>query len=229
MFLGHFGVGFGAKRFAPRASLGTLFLAAQFADLLWPVLLLAGLEHVQIDRDAPGVTPLDFVSYPISHSLTLLIVWGLVVGGTYWLVRRYLAGAIVVACAVVSHWILDLVVHRPDLPLTPAGGVKVGLGLWASLPATLVAEFLVFGGGFALYLGATTPTDRKGVILPWALVIVLAAIYVANLFGPPPPNSRAIAWTTNAMWLLVAFGYWVDRHRTARTASRTARLRPQRT
>jgi membrane-bound metal-dependent hydrolase YbcI (DUF457 family) len=205
-------VGMAAKRVAPRTSLGTLFLSAQFADLLWPTLLLAGVERVRIAPGATRVTPLDFVSYPVTHSLLMDLVWGSLFAAVYWAVRRYPVGAVTVGLAGLSHWFLDLLVHRPDLPLYP-GGPRVGLGLWNSLPGTVVVEGSIFVAGIALYLRTTKPRDRIGRYAFWALVVFLALIYIANLFGPPPPSVKAIAWAGEAMWLLVAWGYWVDRHR----------------
>jgi len=213
MFLGHFAVGFAAKRAAPRTSLGTLLLAAQFVDLLWPTFLLLGWERVAIEPGATRVTPLDFVSYPWSHSLLMVLVWALLLGGLYGWARRDRRGTVVVALAVVSHWLLDAAVHRPDLPLVPGGGVEVGLGLWHSLPATLAVELLVFAVAVGLYLHRTAAVDRAGSIGLWLLVALLVAIYLGNLFGPPPPGVAAIAWVGQAQWLLVALGYWVDRHR----------------
>jgi membrane-bound metal-dependent hydrolase YbcI (DUF457 family) len=213
MFLGHFGAGFAGKAAAPRVSLGTLFLAAQLLDLLWPTLLLVGLERVEIAPGATRVTPLDFVSYPISHSLLAVVLWGLALGGVFWLARRSLRGAAVVGALVVSHWLLDLLVHRPDLPLAPGGGARLGLGLWHSLPATLVVELTVLGIGLALYLRRTRARDRAGSLGLWGLVALLLAIYAANLLGPPPPSVAAIAWAGHAQWLLVAWAYWLDRHR----------------
>ncbi len=212
MFIGHFGVGFGAKRAAPRTSLGTLFLGAQFVDLLWPSLLLLGVEQVRIQPGITRVTPLDFVSYPITHSLAIVIVWGVAVGAIYWTVRRYLAGAIVVGAAVVSHWVLDLLVHRPDLPLVP-GGPKVGLGLWNSLPGTLVLECAIFVVGLAIYLRCTRATDRIGKYGLLVLVLFLAVVYVGNITGPPPPSVEAIAWLGQAQWVIVILAYWIDAHR----------------
>jgi membrane-bound metal-dependent hydrolase YbcI (DUF457 family) len=214
MFLGHFGAGFAGKAAAPRVSLGTLFLAAQLLDLLWPTLLLVGLERVEIAPGATRVTPLDFVSYPISHSLLVVVLWGLAVGGVFWLARRSLRGAAVVGALVVSHWLLDLVVHRPDLPLAPGGGARLGLGLWHSLPATLIVELTVLGVGLALYLRRTRARDHAGSLGLWGLVAFLLAIYAANLLGPPPPSVAAIAWAGQAQWLLVAWAFWLDRHRT---------------
>jgi hypothetical protein len=169
---------------------------------------------VEIAPGATRVTPLDFVSYPISHSLLAVVLWGLALGGVFWLARRSVRGAAVVGALVVSHWLLDLVVHRPDLPLVPGGGARLGLGLWHSLPATLVFELTVLGVGLALYLRRTRARDRAGSLGLWGLVAFLVAIYAANLLGPPPPSVAAIAWAGQAQWLLVAWAYWLDRHRT---------------
>ena len=215
MFIGHFGVGFGAKAAAPRTSLGVLFLAAQFVDLLWPTLLLFGLEHVKIAPGITRVTPLDFVDYPISHSLLAVVGWGVLFAGTYFLVSKYRTGAWVCGLAVISHWILDLVVHRPDLPLTPGDSAHVGIGLWNSLPATLVAELAVFGLGVYLYLRSTKASDRIGTIALWGLVTFLLLVFASNILGPPPPSVAAIAWIGQAQWLLVLWAFWIDRHRTA--------------
>lgn len=213
MFVGHFGVGLAGKAIAPRTSLGTLFLAAQLVDLLWPTLLLIGLEQVAIVPGITRVTPLDFVHYPISHSLLMGVVWAALFAGAYRWLRDDTRGAVVCAGAVVSHWILDLLTHRPDLPLAPAGGPVVGLGLWGSLWATLVVEVAIFGGGAWLYLRHTRARDRVGSIGIWGLLVFLTLIYAGNLFGEPPPSVTALAWVGQAQWLLVLAAYWIDRHR----------------
>lgn len=213
MFLGHFGVGFGAKRLASAASLGTLFLAAQFVDLLWPTLLLLGLEHVAIVPGITRVTPLDFVDYPISHSLLAAAGWGVLFAVIYGSIRKYRRGAMVCGVAVVSHWILDLFVHRSDLPLYPGSRTLLGLGLWNSLWATLTVELVVFGGGLWLYLRSTRPRDRAGGVGLWGLVAFLLLVYAGNVFGPPPTDVAPIAWIGQAQWLLIAWAYWIDRHR----------------
>lgn len=213
MFLGHFGVGFGAKAVAPEPSLGTLFLAAQFIDLLWPTLLLLEVERARIEPGITKVTPLDFTYYPFSHSLLAVLCWAALFAGAYWLLRRTARGAAVLAVAVVSHWFLDLVVHRPDLPLIPGGTRFLGLGLWSNLGATVAAELAIFWLGLWLYLRATVARDAVGRWAPWALVAFLLAVYAANLFGDPPPSVTVLAWVGQAQWLLVAWGYWVDRHR----------------
>jgi hypothetical protein len=214
MFLGHFGLGFGTKKAVPEVSLGTLFLACQFADLLWPTLLLLGIERVEIDPGATRVTPLDFVSYPYSHSLLMLCGWGVAFGAIYAAIRRSRwRAAVALALLVVSHWVLDVVMHRPDLPLTVNGSTKLGLGLWSSVPGTLVAELSVFLVGFAMYARSTVARDRVGSIGLWSLVLFMVVVYAAATFGPPPPSPTAVAWSAQAMWLLVAWGYWVDNHR----------------
>lgn len=216
MFLGHYAAALAAKKAAPRASLGTFIFAAQLLDLLWPPLLLLGLEHVRVDPGHTAMTPLDFVSYPISHSLLAVLGWGALLGGVYWLAGRYRRGAVVVAALVVSHWVLDAVVHVPDLPLVPGGEVMVGLGLWNSVPATLVLEILLFVGGILLYTRTTRAVDGIGRWGLWGLVAMLAVIYAMNVLGPPPVDQRSIAIVSLTLWLFVPWGWWVDRHRAVR-------------
>lgn len=214
MFLGHFGLGFGAKRAAPAVSLGTLFLAGQFADLLWPALVLLGVEQLDVQPDAPPMLRLNFVRYPYSHSLLMLCAWGLVFGAVYAAVRRSrVRAAAWLALLVVSHWVLDYVTHRPDMPLTLNGPERLGLGLWNSIPGTLAVELTIFAIGVTFYLRATTPHDRVGSIGLWSLVGFLLVVYLASVFGPPPPSASAVAWSAESMWLLVMWGYWVDNHR----------------
>ena len=213
MFVGHFGIGFGATAVAPRVSLGTLFFAAQFVDLLWPTLLLLGVERVAIQPGVTAVTPLDFLYYPISHSLLAVVCWAFVLGAVYYVTRRYRRGAVVVGLAVLSHWLLDALTHRPDLPLYPGGDWRIGLGLWSSVAATLAVELFLFAVGIWLYLRTTRALDRAGTVGLWSLVIFLILIYAGNIFGDPPPSVGALAWVAQAQWLLVLWGYWVDRHR----------------
>lgn len=216
MFIGHFAVALAAKRAAPAVSLGMLFLAAQFIDLLWPLFLLMGIEHVVIAPGTTAVTPLAFTHYPWSHSLLAAIGWALVLGRVHYTLNRVPRAAVIVGLLVVSHWFLDLLVHRPDLPLSAATNSPVfGLGLWYSLPATLVVETSLFAIGAALYLRATQAIDNIGRWGTWALLALLYATYLGNLFGPPPPGVAEIAVVGHAQWLLVLMAYWVDRHRTA--------------
>jgi hypothetical protein len=146
----------------------------------------------------------------------MVIVWGVLVAVAYRVLARYAMGALIAGGAVVSHWFLDLIVHRPDLPLVPGGATKLGLGVWNSLGATLALEAIVFGAGLWLYLRCTIPVDRVGRYGTAALAGFLVLIYLANVFGPPPPSASAIAWAGQAQWLLVIAGYWIDRHRRTR-------------
>lgn len=213
MFIGHFGIGFGAKSVAPKVSLGTLFLAAQFIDLLWPTLLLLGVERVRIVPGATVVTPLLFEHYPISHSLLAVVGWAVALASAHWLMRRNRKAAFVLGILVVSHWLLDLVVHQPDLPLYPGGSTLLGFNLWSSLPATLAIELPLFALGVWLYIRTTSPIDKIGKWGLWSLVAFLLAVYGGNLYGSPPPSAMAIAWVGQLQWLLVILGYWVDGHR----------------
>lgn len=212
MFIGHFAVGFAAKRLAPQASLGTLFFAAQFIDLLWPSLLLLGIERVQIAPGNTAFTPLDFEHYPWSHSLLAVLGWSVLIGVACHLARHDRRTSLILGVLVLSHWLLDFLTHRPDLPLWP-GSAAVGLGLWNSVPGTLVLEIGLFALGILIYLRTTRARDGIGRWALVALVVFLGAVYASNLLGPPPPDVTAIAWVGHAQWLLVAWGYWIDRHR----------------
>ncbi|MBU0622788.1 MAG: hypothetical protein KJ795_13205 [Gammaproteobacteria bacterium] len=216
MFIAHFGVGFGAKSIAPKVSLGTLFLAAQFIDLLWPTLLLLGLEQVRIVPGATVVTPLVFDNYPISHSLLAVIGWAVLLGAIHYGLKRDTRNATILGLLVLSHWLLDLMVHQPDLPLYPGSTIFAGLNVWSSLSLTLLLEGSIFAIGVWLYARSTTATDAAGRWGLHGLVAFLLLIYAANLFGAPPPNEAAIAWAGHAQWLLVLWGYWIDGHRHAK-------------
>lgn len=169
----------------------------------------------------PGLmraSALDFVSYPISHSLLMAIVWGVLIGGGYFAVRRYGRGAWVLALAVVSHWFLDFPMHRPDLPLWPGSSVRVGLGLWNSVAATVVIELALLAIGLALYVRGTRARDRTGRWALWIMVALLVAIFLGGLRGAPP-DAHTIAVSALALWLFVPWGWWIDRHREAVSAS----------
>jgi hypothetical protein len=214
MFIGHFGVGLAAKKLAPRTSLGTLFFAAQFLDLIWPIFLLLGIEHVRI---APGITkmsPFDFHDYPISHSLLTAAGWSALVGAAYYAVRRSARRAWIVGLAVLSHWVLDFMVHRPDLPLWPSGP-KVGLGLWNSWVLETALEVAIFAGGLSIYLHITHARDGVGRYASWALIALLFFGWVATLKAGAPPDTRSMAWGALTMWIVVPWAWWADKHREA--------------
>ena len=214
MFLGHYAVALGAKRAAPAVSLATLFAAAALLDLIWPVLVLLGIERVSI---APGITeftPLNFEYYPFSHSLLMSIVWGVAFGAGMYLFRGSARAAVVTGVLVVSHWVLDAVVHRPDLPLIPGGDTMIGLRLWDSVEGTLAVELAMFAIGLAIYLGATRARDRVGSLGCALFAAFLLALYAGAAFGPPPPSSSAVAWTDMGQWLVILWAGWIDRHRT---------------
>lgn len=215
MFIGHFGVALAAKKITPGVRLGTLLLAAQFLDFLWPILLVAGLEKAAIVPGITVVNPLDFTSYPISHSLLAVIGWALLFGFGYYMWHRSPKGSFILGILVISHWVLDLIVHRPDLPIMPSDPARYGLGLWNSLSGTIAVEGAIFILGIGLYLSATRTRDRVGTWALWTFIILLGALYMANLIGPPPPDTKIIGWAALGLWLFVPWAYWIDRHRRA--------------
>jgi membrane-bound metal-dependent hydrolase YbcI (DUF457 family) len=215
VFLGHYAAALGAKKLAPYSSLGTLVLAGQLSDLMWPTLLLQGTERVRIVSGNPPLLRLDFVSYPWSHSLLMVGVWAGLVGALYAFFRRYPRGTLVVAALVLSHWLLDVISHGPDMPLAPWGGPTVGLGLWYSQTTTIAVEAVLFGLGTWIYAQQTEPVDKVGEYAFVAFVIVLVIAYAATLLGSPPPDVTTLAWSAQSLWIFVVWGYWLDRHRVA--------------
>jgi membrane-bound metal-dependent hydrolase YbcI (DUF457 family) len=212
MFLGHFGLAFAAKRLAPRTGLGTLGAASQWVDLVWPVLVLAGIEQVRIAPGDTAYTPLAFVHYPWTHSLLMAIAWAIAFGLLYRAAGGERRGAVVVGLLVASHWVLDWAAHRPDLQLVPWAPERFGLGLWNSVPATVLVEGAIFAGGVWLYATGTRPRRRSGSVALWSLVAFLAVMAIGNQFTLPP-GEQAVAWGTISMWLLVLWMAWVDRLR----------------
>jgi hypothetical protein len=213
LYIGHYAVAFAAKRAAPKTSLGVLLAAALFVDLLWPIFLLLGWERVKIEPGNTAFTPLAFVYYPITHSLLTGVGWAAVAGLIYYGLTRYRAGAIAVAVLVLSHWLLDFVVHRPDLPLAPGGSKLLGLGLWNSIAGTLVVEGILFVFGVWIYLVTTRAKDNIGRYGLLLFLILNLLIYMSGLVGPPPPNETVLAWVALGVWLFPLWAGWIDRHR----------------
>jgi hypothetical protein len=213
MFIGHAAVALAAKKAAPEVSLGVLLAAAGWLDLVWPVLVLLGIEQVRVDPGNTAFTPLDFVSYPWTHSLALALAWSVAfaVALSPWV--RTPRARVLLALLVFSHWLLDWIAHRPDLPLAPGDTAKFGLGLWNSIPATLVVEGALMAAGVWIYLRTTRARGPKGRYAIASLVVFYLVIWLANLVSPPPPNDRAVAWVGIAAWLLPLWAWWADRQR----------------
>jgi hypothetical protein len=220
MFLGHYGVAFALKRAESKLSLGTLFVAGQLLDLLWGVFVLLGWEHARIVPGHTAVTPLEFLDYPISHSLLATVIWSVVAAALYysWPTRdtsRHWQAAAIVGLAVFSHYPLDVLVHIADLPLTGNDSTKLGLGLWNNPTATLAAEFLVLALGVLLYIARRSHRHpvRYGRLL--VVVVVLTGIYLFNMFGPAPSSITMVAASAIGFILgMGALAAWADRRAT---------------
>lgn len=213
MFIGHFAVGLAAKPLAPQVPLPALLLAPQVADVLWPVLVGTGIERARLEPGHMDASPLVLESIPWSHSLLTLTAWALVCALGYFLWRRDLRGAAVIAALVLSHWVLDWVTHEPDMPLYP-GGARFGLGLWNSLAATVLVELAMFALGVWLYARTTSPTGRWGHWGWVALVGFLLFAYVAALFSPAPTLMPPVL--VSALLLIaviVVWGWSIERQR----------------
>jgi len=220
VFVGHFAVGLAAKRIAPAVSLGTLVLAAMLADLLWCVFMIAGIEHVEFRPAMGAANYFQASDIAMSHSLLMNAVWASLLTAAYFLRRRHAKGAFILFAAALSHWLLDWIAHRPDMPLAPATQSRLGLGLWASIPATLVVE-----GGFwllaiILYIRVARPKGRTGVFAFWIVVTILTLAWYGNISGPPPRDPHTAPYFSLTFFsLAVAWAYWMNRLRPVATIS----------
>ena len=201
MFVGHYGVSFAAKRLDKTIPLWLLFLAVQWLDVVWAPLVLLGVEKVRI---VPGITasnPLDLYYMPYTHSLVAALLWSAAALVTYRVItgRKDLVAASVIAGAVFSHWLLDFVVHRPDLPLYD-DTAKVGLGLWNSVGLAFGLETVLFFGGMYLYFQTGVPRRAATIIFG----VVMLAVHAVTFFGAPPTSDRAAAIAALTSYVLFA-------------------------
>jgi hypothetical protein len=215
MFVGHLAVALAAKKVEPRAPLAALVAAVFGPDLLWPIFLLLGWETVRIDPGNTAFTPLNFISYPWSHSLLMDVVWAAALGFLMARLTKSTRVGWVVALGFVSHWVLDVVSHRPDMPVWP-GGPTIGLGLWYSVPATLAVEGALFAASVLIYARAQPPRDAAGRWGFVGLIVLCAFAWLSGPFSPPPPSETAIAVVGLVMAAVFpVWAAWIDRHRSA--------------
>src|SRR3989442_8482240 len=193
VFVGHFAVGFAAKQAAPKVSLGKLILAAALSDVLWILFFATGIEQVVIQPGIMVANSLNLVYVPFSHSLLMNAVWGALFGGVYFLWRRDPRGAWILFAAVLSHWLLDFVSHRPDMPLAPGIDMRFGLGLWNSRPATVLVEGALWFGAIILYTRRTWPRSHLGAFAFWTMIVLLTLLWIISLRGDPPPSLKSLA------------------------------------
>ena len=219
MHVGHFAAGFIGKRIEPQLSVGTLVLAAMLADLLWCIFMLLGIEEVQFTDEMGAANYFRPINIAFSHSLLMLVLWGAVFAGAYFAWRRNIRGAIVLFCLVVSHWLLDVIAHRPDMPLAPGSTWDLGLGLWTNIPATFVVEGAFWVLAIVIYLRATRARTRLWVLVFWPVVLLVTLLWQNNVAGPPPPNDHGrLASIPSFIYfsLVVGWSYWMNRLRPAR-------------
>ncbi|HMH45884.1 MAG TPA: hypothetical protein VK557_20520 [Pyrinomonadaceae bacterium] len=212
MFIGHYAIGLASKEFAPRTSLGALIAAPILLDLLWPILLLLGWEHVSIVPNSNPFLRLQFDSYPISHGLVAVLAWATLYASVYFGFTRYIAGSVVIWIGVVSHWVMDFIVHQPDLPLG-ARSRLVGLGVWNHRWLAIAIEVTLFAIGIWTYQKRTRAKDKIGLYAFLAFVLFLLLAYIGASFGPTPPTVKKLAIVTLLTWLMIPWAWWFDKHR----------------
>ena len=215
MLAGHVAVALAAKRTAPEVSLGALTLAALLPDLLGAIFLLSGLEHIEIHQGVGAANYLTLTSIGFSHSLVMDALWASLFAAAYFTARRRPRGAWIVFAAVLSHWVLDWLSHRPDMPLVP-GGRGFGAGLWTSVGATLLVEGGMWLAAIALYVTSTRAKQRIGVYAFWIGALLLTTAWYNNIAGSPPPHPRAAPVASLVFFsLVIVWAYWLDAKRLA--------------
>jgi hypothetical protein len=217
MFLGHYGVALALKRKEPTVSLGTLFIACQLVDILWGAFLVLGWEHVRILPDDNPLLTFQFYDYPITHSLVGALAWSLAAAALYysWPTRdtsRHWQATVLVGAVVASHWVLDLVVHVPDLPIAGNDSPKLGLGLWNHFGLSVAVELLLLAAGTLVYVRGRSRRHPVRPVRLGTVLLLLVGVYAASLFGPPPPSIMAIGLSDVGFLLLMGLlGAWADR------------------
>lgn len=214
MFVGHLALAFASKRLDATPSLGWYVTAVVALDLLWPLFLLLGIEHVRVAVGATAFTPLVFESYPWSHSLLMSALWGALLAGiARWRGLKPRTARLLVLL-VMSHWLLDFVTHAPDMPLWPGGSPRLGLGLWNSIAGTIAVEGALWVAGIWLYLGPRRATRWTGPVALWSFVVVTTVMWISGPWAPPPPTERAMGWFGLIGWITVPWAALADRYYT---------------
>jgi hypothetical protein len=216
MFLSHYAAGLAAKKWAPKISLGILFLAAVGLDLLWSFFLIFGWESVRIIPGITKVIPIDFTNYSLSHSLVMALAWAVLFGLISLILTKNEKISLVLAGLVVSNWLLNMLFHHTDMYLLPAsdpGSAKWGLGLWNSTVGSVMVELVLFAAGLWVYLKFTKAGDVAGKWGLWILCGTLAAVFVLIFNLPIPSNVGWVAVAGQIQLLFVAWGFWLDDHR----------------
>ena len=219
MFTGHLAVALAGKRIEPRISLGTWIAAAMLADLVAFVLLIAGVERF---RSVPNAATNRMTGeIPYSHSFLMDAVWAALFALAFYLWRRNRTGAWLLFAAVISHWMLDVLSHRPDMPLLPGTGPLLGLGLWNSLPATVIVEGGMWVAAIVVYLRATKRAGWAGGVIFWIGVLLFTASWLANVRAGVAPNPVSAGVNGLVFFsLTIAWGYWMNRARYFKTSSK---------
>jgi hypothetical protein len=213
MYIGHYAIALGAKKIAPKVSLGTLFMAAIIIDLIMSILMLAGIEHLRI---APGFTkmvPFDLYDFAISHSLATSVLWSLIFAAIYYLIIHSKRGSVVIGLTVFSHWILDFITHTTDLALFPGSSIKVGLGIWNNVVVSILIEGLLFIIGVLIYIRSTSAKDKIGIIAFWCVIIFLLLTWIMSFFGSVPSNVMVLPISNQFQWIIILLAFWINRHR----------------
>jgi len=221
MFIGHYAVGLALKSVEKKASLGMLFIAVQFVDFLFFILVPLGVEKFRLVENYTAINHFDLYFYPYTHGLLAGVIWAVLIYGLWRKLPLFKAVghgrvALVMALAVLSHWFVDLIVHTPDLPLLGDNSPKVGLGLWNNFMGTILLEIALLIGGLLLYLRATKAVSAMGKYAMIIFIVVMIGLYMMVVTAPFDPNVTAITASVTSIavfFIFAAVAFWLDRYR----------------
>ena len=217
MFIGHYAASLALKSFEKRVSLGVLFLAVQFVDILFFPFVLAGIERMNVIENFTQSTHFELEYMPFTHSLLASAFWAVAAYAVFrWGVVKKQSVAVVVALAVFSHWLFDLPVHTPDLPLWSDSSPKFGFGLWNNAVATYLLEAGLLVFACWMYLRSTKATTAVGKYGMAVFVGLLLLINISNIFGGLMSDSKIglAVFALSSYFLFAAAAFWLDRKRT---------------
>jgi hypothetical protein len=220
VFVGHYSASFLGKAAAPRVPLWAFLVAAQLVDVAWAVFVLVGIERFHLDPGLPS-NPLVLDFMPYTHSLLATVGWAALAAAAVWTVPhlRSVTAAVAVALVVCSHWVLDVLVHRPDMTLA-GGEPRLGLALWDQPFLAYAVEVGLLAGAAVLALARrhADVAERRAVVNG---VAVLIALQTFTVLGPVPPDPTAMVLSVLATFVVVAWAAARAERRLATAAAAT--------
>lgn len=220
MFMGHYSAAFLAKRLAPEIPLPAYFITCQIIDICWGVFVLLGIEKMRLVPNITASNSLDLYFMPFSHGIPAALMWSILAALVFWCCAKAspqrTRTALVIGVVVGSHWILDYVVHRPDLPVW-YDGLKVGFGLWDYRLPALLLELAILWGALWFSLQAVAGENRRRYVI---LGLVMSVVQILSLMLPTSNNVNIVVVQLLTSYLgVTVLSYWAAKQRVGISAT----------